>query len=243
MDTDIDLAFATLGENQQTFKYLQMLKPNLKIAFLHGNLKVPCTLDNLLTSDKWTYRLNRQVKNRLFIHEEFPLDFWTFEPPKYYNNIFSFLHLFHSPYRKDEYKHWVELQEYLKSKFIFKEYGHENRDGCPHSPYDVRDLMHKSTFIYHNKKWDAYGHVIHRAFAMGRPPIVGRGKDYYETKSAGDLMVDGETCIFIEDSLEDTIKKVQKYSHPEEVERMSVAANKKFNEVVDFEAEAGQVQL
>lgn len=107
---------------------------------------------------------------------------------------------------------------------------------------DVAAGMRATDVIWHTKEWsDGYGHVIHNAFAVGRPVFGVR--PYYEDKLAGPLWVDGETCIDISRRSPDEVLTVLRGLREDEGEhlRMCEASARRFREIVDFDAEAAAV--
>ena len=108
----------------------------------------------------------------------------------------------------------------------------------------VAAAMRATDVIWHTKEWsDGYGHVIHNAFAVGRPVFGIAG--YYADKLAGPLWVDGETSIDIAKRTQDEVLMLLRRlrDDPDEHLRMSENAAKRFREVVDFDAEAAQIRM
>lgn len=106
----------------------------------------------------------------------------------------------------------------------------------------VARAMAETDVIWHTKEWsDGYGHVIHNAFASGRPVFGIRS--YYTDKLAGPLWVDGETCIDIErrsrDEVLDILRRLR--ADPDEHQRMCDASAARFRQIVDFDAEATKI--
>ena len=96
--------------------------------------------------------------------------------------------------------------------------------------------------IWHSKKWsDGFGHVVHRAFSVGRPVFGYAG--YYADKLAGPLWVDGVTSIDISRrSHEETLAELRRLrDDPERYLRMCEASAARFREVVSFDEDADKV--
>lgn len=107
----------------------------------------------------------------------------------------------------------------------------------------VAEHMRNTDVIWHTKAWsDGYGHVIHNAFATGRP-VVG-DYQYYKDKMAGPLWVDGVTCfdtgahdaIYIRESIRHL------FEEPAALVAMCEASRKRFDEIVDFADDAYRMQ-
>jgi hypothetical protein len=119
------------------------------------------------------------------------------------------------------------------------EYAAGNLDKCA----DVASAMRASDVIWHAKRWsDGYGHVIHNAFAVGRP--VFGFESYYRDQLAGALWEDGVTSIDIErrsvDEIAGLLRELR--DDPDKHLRMCEAAAQRFREVVDFDAEAERIR-
>jgi hypothetical protein len=130
---------------------------------------------------------------------------------------------------------------------IYGSYGSHDTDeyaaGNVSTTRGVASEMRASDVIWHTKEWsDGYGHVIHNAFATGRP-VFGI-EPYYADKLAGPLWVDGVTSIDISRRSPDEVLGILRRlrEDPEEHLRMSEAASARFREIVDFDAEADQVK-
>jgi hypothetical protein len=112
---------------------------------------------------------------------------------------------------------------------------------CPSTPA-VAEAMRGTDVIWHTKEWsDGYGHVIHNAFAVGRP-VIGR-EGYYRDKMAGPLWVDGVTSWDLgrHDAAAtrahlDRLRNDAEY-HVGYCERAAA----RFHEVVDFDADAAAI--
>lgn len=119
------------------------------------------------------------------------------------------------------------------------EYAAGNIGVCP----DVAAAMRASDVIWHAKRWsDGFGHVIHNAFAVGRP-VFGYF-DYYQEQLAGPLFVDGVTAFDIASrSREEVHREIARLAADEDHHlRMCEAAAARFREVVDFDAEAAAIR-
>ena len=124
----------------------------------------------------------------------------------------------------------------------FRSYGGQCRDGSKNGAKEVAEAMRDARFVWHTKNHgDGYGHVVHNAPAVGRPLIVKR--DYYKGKLAEPLLVDGETCIII-DNLDPAqiVAKILEYEEKEKYQKLCKGAHEAFKKVVDFDKEATQIK-
>lgn len=140
----------------------------------------------------------------------------------------------------DDYRQFLEI-EFLMNDYKFYTYGGQCRDGARHGNKEIAIAMHASGFIWHTKRGgDGYGHVIHNAFAVGRPPVV--KMQYYDGKMAGRLMDDGVTCIAIDGlTNEEVVNKIRYYSEAMRWARLCRGAYEGFAHKVNFNADANKV--
>lgn len=107
---------------------------------------------------------------------------------------------------------------------------------------DEGDAMRGSGAIWHTKHWgDGFGHVVHRAFAVGRP-VFGY-EEYYSTKLAGPLWVDGVTSIDVgRRSRDEVLSELRDLrDDPDRYLRMCENAAERFRQVVDFTEDADKI--
>lgn len=107
---------------------------------------------------------------------------------------------------------------------------------------EVAAAMRASDVIWHAKKWsDGFGHVIHSAFAVGRP-VFGY-EDYYRDQLAGPLFVEGVTSFDLSRrSTEEVRELLHRLRDDEEFHvRICEAAAARFRETVNFNAEAAAI--
>lgn len=165
-------------------------------------------------------------------HQEFDMNVYKYIKPEQSNFIRSFVMLLPMNQIFEQYKA-------LLPDYNFEAYG-ATFAGSVSTNVEMAQKMSESKFGWHIKPFDGYGHVIHNWFAVGRPPIVMGSQ--YQMKMAGALMEDGVTCIDLDKrNVNDNVKFIQEMSEPENYQRLCESANKRFNEIVNFENEAKNI--
>lgn len=251
----IDIVIASIPDHIEPFKRLCELHPNKpKLIYQIGNqwnvgenvvknVLASATIDNV-----------PEGINFISYHQEFDTDvFYPSFPPVHEEhgdlvmtclcippakNIFSFVNVF------QDFPDWplFKTVENAMPDWTFKSHGGQCRDGAVGPAKVLADTMRESRFIWHTKAGgDGYGHVIHNAAAVGRPLIV--KKEYYQGKMAEDLLIDGETCITIDNlSVNEIVNKINKNNDPATYLRMCRAAYDNFSKVCDFDKEFEQIK-
>lgn len=126
-------------------------------------------------------------------------------------------------------------------EYEFKAYGPGSLDGTLSTVEQMADEMRASTFGWHIKYADGYGHLLHQWYSIGRP-VITRGS-FYQGKTGGLLLTDGETCIDLDKhSFEESLELIRYWSQPDNYARMSQAVRKRFLEVVNPDEEANRLK-
>lgn len=252
MAHDFDIVLATIPMHLDSFARLANDHPNRpKTIYQIGNqwnIGINSPIKNILASARL---LTKPAGfNIIEYHQEFNLD--IFHPGYPYQDcdttltqsepapvIRSFVNCFNtaSIYQYD-WLQFLEVEQALGSGWLVQSYGGSCRDGNANGEQEVADMMRESRFIWHVKyDGDGYGHVIHNAAAIARPAIVKLA--YYRGKLAGDLMIDGLTCIGIDGlSVDEIVNKINYYSDSERYRKMASATYQNFKQIVDFDGEA-----
>jgi glycosyltransferase involved in cell wall biosynthesis len=230
-----DIIIATIPAHIEPYKKLiKLYQPQAKFIFQEGNCwhMDRSQAPNLLSSTK---KYNTD-SNALFYHQEFDLNDFSFESARRYNRITNLVHLFRG---SPEALTWDKYKQALP-EYEWRMHGIEGDDGVIQEC--LAETIKDTTFLWHLKiEGDGFGHVIHNAFACGRPPIV--RKRYYEDKLAGELMEDLVTCVDLDKrSFEDNIKVIKEYSQPDKYDQMSKNAYNRFKEIVDYDKEQKQIE-
>lgn len=246
----IDIVIATLPQHILPYKKLAESHPNKpKFIYQIGNAwDIPDdgTVKNIMAS-----AVVPTVKSDLhFIqyHQEFDTEIfkpmqWTvngdISQPLQTMQINSFINCF------QDFPDWplfLEIERLLPT-FQFASYGGQCRNGAKHGSVELARAMQDSMWIWHTKAGgDGYGHVLFNSAAVGRPIIT--KKSYYRGKLGENLMIDGVTCIDIDNmSPSEIVYKIVQYSKPEAYSQMCTAVIRNFKQQVDFDAEFKQIKV
>jgi hypothetical protein len=255
----IDIVIASLPYHIEPFKRLCELHPNKpKLIYQIGNAwTVEAGLAPNVMASALIHNLPPNI-HFISYHQEFSQkDFYAheahaatiggahckcmFHEPE--QNIYSFVNVFNG---QDHFAADWQLFQQVEAKMLewnFKSFGGQCRDGAIGPSNVLGNKMREAKFIWHTKYGgDGYGHVIHNAMSVGRPLII--KKEYYRGKMADALLEDGVTCITI-DGLgpDEIVAKIKQYSAPEVYYPMTAAVRARFEQVVDFNKEAKDLQL
>jgi len=179
------------------------------------------------------------------VHQEFSLTDFRYQPPARRNRVASFVPCFPAtpPY--------ATFLEFARSMPDLEWRVHGPSGDAPPDEFQagvigttpgVAAAMRETGFVWHAKLADGFGHVIHNAFACGRP-VVGSMTPYIG-KTAEPLWIDGVTCIDIDRRRPDEVRRLMRElrDDPERHQRMCQAAATRFREVVDFGADAEKIR-
>lgn len=109
-------------------------------------------------------------------------------------------------------------------------------------PQELANTMHEAQFVLHSKPGgDGFGHIIHNAYACGRPVIARPSQ--YRGQLAEQLLVPG-TFIDLDKygrgEMKNMIRRIT--ADPDELFRMGKRASQRFKEVVNYEQEAEDIR-
>lgn len=240
LSMDIDIIIATIPAHVEPFRRLiRDFKPKAKLILQIGNNWdwEPLGVENVMASTM-PKEVSRET-NVVFYHQEFDLK--VFHPSHEFpgSNIYSFVNIIQNT---ADYPTFLAYKKMMKD-FDFKAFGAQCPDGFMNGTRELAPKMREARFIWHVKPGgDGFGHVIHNAFAVGRPVIT--RKTHYANSLAGSLMVDGVTCIDLDARTpSENIALIEKMSGQEEWTRMSQNAYNRFKEVVDFDREEKEIRV
>ena len=231
----IDLVIGSVVNHEVSFATISKLHWNKpKFIRVIGNWGEPIDFEfskNIMATAK-TVPIPPGI-NAVFCHQEFDLNLFNYQPPIIRNSIKNFMNCV--PDSKD-FPMWGQYKALLP-EFDWKMHGILGDDGIIGNVNDMVKAIHDTSFVWHVKYGgDGFGHVVHNAYACGRPLITKRS--YYADKLAGELMIDGKTCIDLEKhTTEENVKLIREFSQPEKHNQMCENAYRRFKEIVDYDQE------
>lgn len=186
------------------------------------------------------------IKPHVTYHQEFRLEDFRYDPPLTFGPVRSFVNCFQEA---PEYQQFLPLARSIQD-FEWEVYGAPGsgevdeftKGNLPTTP-DVAYAMRGAGIIWHAKHWsDGFGHVVHNAFAVGRP-VFGY-QQYYKDKLAGPLWIDGVTSWDVGTHAygENVAKMRELRADADTHQRMCAAAAARFREVVNFDEDAEKVK-
>lgn len=232
-----DIIIASIPAHIDPFlELVRLYQPQAKLILQVGNnwLWEEMPVDNVMAS---TYpKAHRPNQHVIFYHQEFDLGTFYPSPIPCENRISSFVNLL-PQYGGEEF----DALEQLLPNFLFRSYGAGCRDGIKNGIKEVAEGMHRSDWVFHVKRGgDGFGHVIHNAFACGRPVIT--RKSDYKNCLAGELMTHMETCIDLDQVSYGEAAAIIESGGCELAKILGENAYKRFIEVVNFEKEAEDIK-
>jgi hypothetical protein len=248
IDSDsVDIVVASLWENHSIFdNIIKKYNKKCKLILQAGNniLREHVQMTNaknLLSSAYPTFVTTPDI-NKVFYHQEFDLSKFFPKKAKNIKSIANFKHIM-----EDDFNLILSLEKELPD-WEFKCYGAHNRDGfVDDDESKMSDAINQFGFVFHVKKDEGYGHVIHNAFACGKPMVVdlntaGVVRDgRFIPNTASFLFDKNKTVIDSNNELKDLV-----YNLKHMADKYDVYSNiiyNKFKEVVDFEKESYNVKM
>ena len=195
---------------------------------------------NVLASIK-----QRPVRNgidALFYHQEFDLDIFKATWPVKTNHISSYINILQA--MPSGWRDFLMLEQALKDYGItMSSYGGQCRDGNITGPADLARSMQNDQIVFHVKDGgDGFGHVIHNAYACGRPVIT--RKSFYKNKLAEELMNDQNTIDLDALSFQDAVDLiVEIMSDDDRMLKASQASYSSFYTCVNYNEDANRVRI
>jgi len=228
----IDIIIGSVCQHELSFAYLQKkYKPGAKFIRLLGNSGEPIDwqLSRNVIDTTNLYPGPPDVK-RVVVHQEFPDHLFYKQDPPATPRIRNYLNCFNeTPF----YQIWHTYKKLLP-EFEWKMHGLNGDDGFITPVSALAQSMRESSFIWHIKSHgEGYGHIIHNAFAVGRPVIT--IMSYYKGKMIYPFLEDGATCIDLEgNTLEENIRKIRYFSDPARLRIMGEECFRRFHDSVSF---------
>lgn len=173
--------------------------------------------------------------NVMYYHQEFDLEVFSPTVCLPTKKIYSFVNVI-----ENSGVGWHDYQQLkaLMPDYEFRAYGGQCPDGSTTGAHDTADKMNESQFIFHVKPGgDGFGHVIHNAYALGRPLIT--RPSHYKGQLAEQLLVPGTFIDLDRYGPNEVVNIIKEYtSAPDELRRMGQRASDRFREVVNYYQEA-----
>lgn len=177
-----------------------------------------------------------------FYHQEFDLNIFHSTPIEHGRKIYSFINVLHNMSLANSDFEALEMILKARSGFEFKSFGGQCQDGNMTGPVELADKMREASMIFHVKEGgDGFGHIIYNAYAVGRPIITRRR--FYADRLAEELFVPGTFIDLDKYSLAEATKLIDRLAFdPSALREMGQRAADRFNEVVDYEKEAKEIE-
>lgn len=235
MNNDFDYVLASIPNHVEPFRKLAARKGAKLIVQIGNEWPVSEYRNTNLLASVAPRRLPDDI-HPVFYHQEFDLNAFRHEPPisqeiliSSYINVYN-----HNPGWRD----FMHLEKALEGTGIkMRSYGGQGRDGCINDSTKLGESMRTSTFIFHVKAGgDGFGHVLHNAYACGRP-VISR-HSHYRGQWGEELLK--RSSINVDDFRSyETLATFLKFlsNDPEHMKVISNQARKAFDEVVNFDAE------
>jgi len=232
---DIDIILCSVGPHEDTFfDLMQRHQPKAKLIRQIGNWdeEVDFNKSKNVMISVGPFVCPEGV-NYICYHQEFDLKKWKYVKPINFKTVKNFINCLPDTV---DYPLWATYKALLP-EFEWKMHGIGGKDGNISPQKAVREAMAGSGFIWQVKLGgEGFGHVIHNAYALGRPCIV-RGS-YYRGKMAEPLLIDGLTCIDLEKrGVEENVERIRYFSDPKRFRKMSRQAYARFKQVCDYDQE------
>lgn len=169
--------------------------------------------------------------NAVQMAQEFDLTNFTYEAPE---NPKTIINLMNCLPEADAFAIWNYLKRKLPD-YKFLMFGGKGEDGNLSGLKAISEALKGSGWLFQVKHHgEGFGHVIHNAFACGRPSLT--VFEYYRGKMAGRYMRDQETCLMFDNKdPEEVVKEIRYFSEPERHRKMCEACRAEFEKYIDFD--------
>lgn len=236
-ELDFDIVIASLPQHIEPFKRLiELYNPKAKLIYQVGNQWDGIHADNVMASAN-LHDVPEDV-NYVEYHQEFDLALFTPERVFQKRTIKSFMNC---PEGFFDYPLLLNIESKLQG-WNLNIHGAQSRDGPLHGAKEVAEAMRLSQFVWHVKAGgDGYGHILFNTAACGVPCIV--KKSYYNGKLGEKLLIDGVTCIDIDDlTLDEIVEHIKYWSEPERYADMCDKVYQNFTEQVNFNQDEKKIR-
>lgn len=250
----IDIVIASIPQHIEPFRRLCDMHPSKpKLIFQIGNqwdvfdtnLVKNCMVSTSIVNhpeginyvqyhqefDTEIFRPSRIVTNQYNVDADYP--------EASMQTIYSFINILQN---HRDWATFLQCEKLLEGQFEFRSFGGQCRDGNMTGARELAAKMREAKFIWHTKSGgDGYGHILHNAFAVGRPVIIRR--EDYSGKLGDKLLIPGETCIAIDQmDAAEIVHFIKYFSQPDRYATMAKNVYNKFREVVEFDREEQEIR-
>ena len=243
-NTQFDILIASIPQHIEPFKKLiQLYQPQAKLIYQVGNQwdVNPDEVRNVMASAKIKIPSNI---NGVIYHQMFDLDIFYYGEPKLSKNVYSFINCLNTAdLFKEDWEFFLELERLLPD-WNFKSFGGQTRDGVMNGNDEISNKMREAFFVLHLKSGgDGFGHNLWNTAFVGRPMIT-RLLDY-KGKLGEVLLIDGETCLTVDDKDPEEIANLLKllYNNPTLYEEMCRNIYKVAKKNCNFDEEFKEIQI
>lgn len=237
--TKFDYVLASIPAHVPMFeKLIRKYNPSAKLIIQVGNNWGISEYQgkNVLASIKPYPVAGVNVK---FYHQEFDLNIFKPEPLEHKKRMYSFVNVLENmPQAQQDFIRFEELLR--KHGWRLDSYGGQNRDGNMTGPRELAAKIAEASIILHSKPGgDGFGHIIHNAYACGRPVVIRRS--HYSGQLAEELFVEGTYLDIDQLGREQTAAELLKLDAQWFVEA-GKKARARFEEVVNYDREAEEIK-
>ncbi len=231
--TKFDVILCTLQAHQEPFRQLRdRYQPQAKLIRLCGNTGEQVNYEGLdgFIDTTGLYRPPENLPH-VIINQEFPMAPFFWEAPKNHKTIKNYMNCLREA---QCYPIWQFLKREMPD-FDFKMHGSNGDDGGIVGLFNIGKSMRDAGFVFQVKhQGEGFGHIIHNAYASGRP-IIGV-YEYYAGKLASKFLINDYSAILLDDlTPPEVIKKIKYWSEPERHLTMCQNAYKLFKDYVSFD--------
>jgi len=238
-ETKFDYIISSVPQHFDLFEKLRKAyQPSAKHIFQAGNVwPIPRGCQNLMYST--LPNETRNDINKVRYHQEFNLeDFPYVENPD--NNIYSYVHF------PEGEKLWNSVSPFLSFPFCFKWIGKTLGlvEDIIIKTSDLGKHIGNSFFTWHIKPGgEGYGHILYNSFACGTPLVTSISD--YKNMCGAELLVDGITCIDVDNKLPEQIASEMTEMIKDRNKRTKIRQNvyNKFRSCVNFNKEFESIRL
>lgn len=237
---EFDYVLASIPQHVPLFaELIRKYKPNAKLIVQIGNnwnLEQYAGM-NVLASI--TPQLNGA--NSFFYHQEFDLTVFYDTPVPPTRTIYSFVNLIENT--GIGWNDYTDLKRQLERRgWKMQAYGGQCPDGNMTGAHELARKMREAALIFHVKPGgDGYGHILHNAYAVGRP-IITRPSHY--RGQLGEQLLTPDTFIDLDRYGRPEVRNIltRLIHSPDELADMGRRAAAQFDRVVNFEQQAEGVR-